>query len=335
MAIIKKPGEEQAGGVPVIGSSGGGRAVSVAGGGSAPASTGRSAGGGGPGFVNISRMMGLNASQGRKQASDISREYESRGQAVQSSVGELGDEFNTKTSQETQASGVGNDGQNGYNDADTGSSSMNHSFASHQYNAPDDLRGANSEKYDNTAKESAGLGLELNSLNTNGGLQNKINSTYGANTGAYGGAFDAALTRQSGQRQISDLQNRYGNIYNTLSSANSDASKRATDSRNQAVEAQKYHTEEAELKDGAIANKQRFVDGGGADDYQHHKFVSMKSPTGRGGSSDIRDLKPVSYGDYLAGQEKEGKPALTEEEFKTVQARHIYRITKSYQGRRR
>jgi hypothetical protein len=326
MAIIKQPGDENIGGVPVVSSgTSGGRAPPSGGGVYRPANSSGSGGGSGPGFVNINRMLSLNQGQGQKQADNITQGKADEGEAIKKTGSDLESGFNSALDTESKDAGVGVQGSKPTSSITTWNSTQkgpwtendykdNEKYANNVWNGPQNIRGSNSDMYDQNMTKADNLVKDVNSYSTAGGLQNQLQSKYGYNGNAYGNAFDEQLTRTNGQDQFQDLQNRYSGIYKTLSDANLASGAKADASRTAAGDAQKYNQAELGTKKASVDNDKRLEDSGYWDP---SIYWTSLSPGPTGGYS--IDRTPTTYAEYVAAQQTKGKPYMSETEFKRGQ----------------
>lgn len=268
MAIIKKfnADDNAPGGAPVVSSAGAGRVRPAAGGVSPTKSMGGSSqkAGGGPGFVNISRMFNMDKSQGQGMANKVAGNFNSAGQGLESDVDGLKRGFDENIKKATSDAGVGV--QSNQTDVDgfaATDSSQNRPYAlnadgtARTWGGAANIRDSNTEAYDKTSGQTQAYQKKMDGLGNDGGRQSAIEDTYrptGQNRSNYGSAYDAALMGNT-DPGMSPLQAKFGNIYGTLTGAN-DASVATADSARTAGNASiAYNAAEMAKKDTELRNR--------------------------------------------------------------------------------
>lgn len=268
MAIIKKFNADDSApnGAPTVSSAGAGRMRPAAGGVSQSQSMGGSSqkAGGGPGFVNISRMFNMDKTQGQNMSNKVAGGFNSGGQNLESDVNGLQSGFDQNIKKATKEAGVGVASNqldvDGFAATD---SSQNRPYAfnadgtARTWGGAASLRDSNTEGYDRAAGQTQNFQKRYENLGTDGARQSEIENVYrptGQNRSNYGSAYDAALMGNT-DPSMSGLQAKFGNIYGTLTRAN-DASVGVADAaRTAGNDAIKYHSAEAAKKDAELKRR--------------------------------------------------------------------------------
>lgn len=262
MAIIKKfnADDNAPGGAPVVSSAGAGRMRPAAGGVSPTQSMGGSSqkAGGGPGFVNISRMFNTDKTTGQNMGNKIAGGFNARGQEIESDVNGMKQGFGAQLEDEKKKSGVGANTVeagwwNGSDSPDMGlKSEDNKPYADHKWGGAANLQEFDQKGYDNATTRSQNLQKRVEGLGTDGGRQSEIQSAYqsnGQNMSHYGSAYDSALMGNSVPDQTNALQAKFGNIYGTLTDANKASVAQGDDARKIGQASIDYHQGQVVAKD--------------------------------------------------------------------------------------